>query len=140
MDVMKCPNCGANIDSNECAYCKAKMKPPPNMSGAEMFQDIFMKSMAKNMEDYTKNGIPPSARPDPYFMEQFKKEHQAFHEKSEEEQKAIREKNRLARIAVENGKCPGCGTPFKSYGGFALSPNCKKCGESVYAFTYYDKF
>ena len=83
---------------------------------------------------------PSTAMPNQYFIDNFMKEHKAFSEKSEEEKMAIREKNRLARVAIGNGKCPDCGTPFQLLGGFALSASCKKCGASIYEMTYLDKF
>jgi len=74
------------------------------------------------------------------FFEQYAKEQKAFMEKSPKEQQTIREKNRLARVAIHNGKCPDCGTPFSKIFAFAMTASCRNCGASINEFSYMDKF
>jgi len=138
--MSRCPNCGASFENNKCSYCGTKNPDAPKQGTMGSFVESIMETINSNIQNYSQNGIPSSAKPNQYFLDNFMKEHKAFNEKSEEEKNAIREKNRLARVAISNGKCPECSTPFKANNGFALSASCKKCGASIYEVTYIDKF
>jgi len=78
--------------------------------------------------------------PNQYFMDNFANEHKAWSEKSDEEKSTIREKNRLARVVIANGKCLSCDTPLQTFRGLALSASCSRCGANISEFAYMDKF
>jgi len=60
-------------------------------------------------------------------------------QKIQDEKAAKMEKNRLARLAIHNRKCPVCETPFKRFLGQQASISCKNCGASILEYTYTDK-
>ena len=115
-DMSKCKNCGANIEGLKCQYCGAKT-PEPDQSTNMGFLGSFYENINRNIQAM-QSQIPTN----------------------EEERKALREKNRLARLAIDNKKCPECGVDFKTIVGQPISISCKKCGALLDKTKYIDLF
>jgi len=142
---MKCKNCGANFSGDFCQYCGAENEQAkkdreranaPGIFGFDFGKFTASLSFAMDMQKtYEATGEISNIDMNDMsagcsdIMSDINKSNQAMI-KSAEDKKA---KNKAARLAISNGKCPDCGAKFKK-----KQDSCAKCGAMLKIYLYND--